>query len=81
WRKAYVASNFSIDELREELWAKKGENVKKSGIEVRLIVSPDVEFARYSLEDDLWIPTINRFDLLQAALEEETATSVESKTD
>jgi DNA helicase-4 len=70
WRKAYVASNFSIPELRAELWAKKDEGITKSGIEVRLIVSPNVEFARYSIEGELWTPTINKFDLLQAALEE-----------
>ncbi len=71
WTKAYVASNFSIGELRDELWAKKDEGITKSGIEVRLIVSPNVEFARYSIEGELWTPTINKFDLLQAALEEQ----------
>ena len=70
WRKAYVASNFSIGELRDELWAKTDEGITKSGIEVRLIISPNVEFARYSIEGELWTPTINKFDLLQAALEE-----------
>ena len=71
WRKAYVASNFSIGELRDELWAKKDENITKSGIEVRLIVSPNVEFARFSITGDEWTPTINKFDLLQAALKEQ----------
>ena len=70
WRKAYVASNFSIGELRDELWAKKDESITKSGIEVRLIVSPNIEFARYALDGDQWLPIINKFDLLQAALEE-----------
>ena len=70
WTKAYVASNFSIGELRDELWAKTDEGITKSGIEVRLIISPNVEFARYSIEGELWTPTINKFDLLQAALEE-----------
>ena len=71
WRKAYVASNFSIGELREELWAQKDVSIKKSGIEVRLVVSPNVEFARFSITGDEWTPTINKFDLLQAALEEQ----------
>jgi hypothetical protein len=66
-----VASNFSIAELREELWAQKDVEIKKSGIEVRLIVTPNVEFARFSITSDEWIPTINKFDLLQAALEEQ----------
>jgi len=70
WRKAYVAKNFTFEELRNELWAQKDVNIKKSGIEVRLIVTPDVEFARYLLEDELWTAIINKFDLLQAALEE-----------
>ena len=69
-----MASSFSIDELRDELWAKKDARIAKSGIEVRLIVSPNVEFARYSLEGEQWTPTINKFDLLQAALEEDSAT-------
>ena len=71
WRKAYVASNFSIVELREELWAQNDVSIKKSGIEVRLVVSPNVEFARFSITGDEWTPTINKFDLLQAALEEQ----------
>jgi DNA helicase-4 len=70
WRKAYVAKNFTFEELRNELWAQKDVNIKKSGIEVRLIVTPDVEFAKYLLEDELWTAIINKFDLLQAALEE-----------
>ena len=71
WRKAYVASSFSVEELRGELWAKNDQSITKSGIEARLIVSPNVEFARYSIEGELWTPTINKFDLLQAALEEQ----------
>ena len=71
WRKAYVASSFSVEELRGELWAKNDKSITKSGIEARLIVSPNVEFARYSIEGELWTPTINKFDLLQAALEEQ----------
>ena len=71
WRKAYVASSFSVEELRGELWAKNDQSITKSGIEARLIVSPNIEFARYSIEGELWTPTINKFDLLQAALEEQ----------
>jgi DNA helicase-4 len=70
WRKACVASKFSITELREELWAQNEEGIKKSGIEVRLVVSPNVEFARFTISGDEWTPTIDNFSLLKAALEE-----------
>ena len=66
-----MASNFSIGELREELWAQNDVSIKKSGIEVRLVISPNVEFARFSINGDEWTPIINKFDLLQAALEEQ----------
>jgi DNA helicase-4 len=71
WRKAYVAANFSITELRKELWAQNQAEIMKSGIEVRLIVSPNVEFARFLVTGDEWTATINKFDLLQAALEDQ----------
>jgi len=71
WRKAYVASNFSLEELRDELWARNDGGITTSGIEVHLVISPNVEFARFSISGDEWTATINNFDLLQAALEEQ----------
>ena len=66
-----MAANFSSTELRKELWAQNQAEIMKSGIEVRLIVSPNVEFARFLVTGDEWTATINKFDLLQAALEDQ----------
>ena len=73
WRKPYVAQNFSLDELRNELWAKVDKDIKKSGIEVRLIVSPNIEFARYQVQNNVWEVVINKYDLLESALEDSVA--------
>jgi DNA helicase-4 len=71
WRKAYVAKNFTLDELRNELWAKEDEVIQKSGVEVRLIVSPNIEFAKYQINTNNWQTILEKYDLLESALEEE----------
>ena len=71
WRKAYVAKNFSLDELRNELWAKEDEVIQKSGVEVRLIVNPNIEFAKYQINTNKWQTILEKYDLLDSVLEEE----------
>jgi DNA helicase-4 len=71
WRKAYVASNFTLDEIRDELWAKEGDVILKSGVEIRLIVSPNIEFAKYQIDNNRWRTMIENYDLLESALAEE----------
>ena len=70
WRKAYVAKNFTLGELRNELWAKEDEVIQKSGVEVRLFVSPNIEFAKYQIDANKWQEVVAKYDLLASALEE-----------
>lgn len=70
WRKAYVASNFSLNEVKDEIWAGKHDELKKSGLEVRFVVSPDVEFARYNIQDEIWSLISDKWDLLKLAIAE-----------
>jgi hypothetical protein len=36
-------------------------------------VSPNIEFARYQVQDNVWEVVINKYDLLESALENSVA--------
>jgi DNA helicase-4 len=72
WRKAHVARTFAFEELRNEIWADENEATLRSGIELRLLVSPNTEFAKYQIDGNTWTPIFEKFELLETALEEES---------
>lgn len=70
WRKAFVASKFSIELVKDEVWARPDKQGVVGGLEIRVYSEPEGVIACFQVQGGLWTTEFNNLHIL---MEEELA--------